>query len=181
MKMIGVKTKLKIRIFTDGACSENPGPGGWASIFNSCEKCTTYSGYEKYTTNNRMELKAVVESLKQALNLKDTIDVEDVEFELYSDSAYVVNAINNKWIEKWKLNDWKTTKLDDVKNKDLWEEFCFNRNKARSLGIYIKFIKIKGHSGNSFNEMVDKLAKEGVIKAKEEVAKSGGFDNEENW
>lgn len=175
-----MKTKMKIRIFTDGACSENPGSGGWAAIFNTCKKCTTYSGNEQYTTNNRMELKAVVESLKQVIkSYGETKDVEGIDFELYSDSAYVVNAINNKWIEKWKLNGWKTTKQADVKNKDLWEEFCFNRNKACSLGIYIKFIKIKGHSGNSFNEMVDKLAKEEVIKAKEEIARAGGCEHEE--
>lgn len=167
---------MKIRIFTDGACSENPGPGGWGAVFNTDNKCMTISGYELETTNNRMELKAVIEALKKVLSIS-----KNTEYELYSDSAYVVNAINNGWISKWQLNGWKTTKLDDVKNKDLWEEFRFNRNKAHSLGIYIKFIKIKGHSGNSFNEMVDKLAKAEVLKAKEEIAKSGGSDNEKDW
>ena len=155
---------MRIRIFTDGACSENPGPGGWGAVFNTDSECITISGYELQTTNNRMELQAVVESIKKILTLKVP---EDNDYELYSDSAYVVNAINNCWVEKWKMNGWKTTKLDDVKNKDLWEQFMFYRTRARSLGAYIKFIKIKGHSGNTFNEMVDKLAKSEVLKAKE--------------
>ena len=155
---------MRIRIFTDGACSENPGPGGWGAVFNTDSECITISGYELQTTNNRMELQSVVESIKKILTLKVH---EDNDYELYSDSAYVVNAINNCWVEKWKMNGWKTTKLDDVKNKDLWEQFMFYRTRARSLGVYIQFIKIKGHSGNTFNEMVDKLAKSEVLKAKE--------------
>ncbi len=161
---------MKIRIFTDGACSENPGPGGWAAVFNTNNRCTTIKGHEVETTNNRMELKAVVESFRKILSKRVK---ENVEFELYSDSAYVVNAINNHWIDKWQQNDWKTTKNDDVKNKDLWEELCVLKNKARSLGIYVNIIKIKGHSGNTFNELVDKLAKEETLKAKAELAKVG--------
>jgi len=155
---------VKIRIFTDGACSENPGPGGWGSVFNTDDKCLTISGHELETTNNRMELQAVVESIKKILSLKVP---EDDNYELYSDSAYVVNAINNKWSDKWQINNWKTTKLDDVKNRDLLEQFMLYRERARLLGIYIQFFKIKGHSGNTFNEMVDKLAKSEVLKAKE--------------
>lgn len=155
---------MKVRIFTDGACSENPGPGGWGAVFNTDDKCLTISGYELETTNNRMELQAVVESIKKILSLKAP---EDNDYELYSDSAYVVNAINNKWIDKWQTNGWKTTKLDDVKNKDLWKQFMFYRTRARSSGAHIQFFKIKGHSGNTFNEMVDKLAKSEVLKAKE--------------
>lgn len=165
-KMTGVKTKLKIRIFTDGACSENPGPGGWAAVFNTASKCSTISGNEKMTTNNRMELKAVIEALKKVLSKKPKTDVE---YELYSDSAYVVNTINNGWIDKWQQNNWKTTKNNDVKNRDLWEELAFLKNRTKSLGIYIKITKIKGHAGNTFNELVDKLAKEESLKAKESV------------
>lgn len=164
---------MKIRIFTDGACSENPGPGGWAAVFNTENKCTTIQGHEQLTTNNRMELKAVVESFKKILSKKIR---DDIEFELYSDSAYVVNAINNKWVDKWQQNSWKTTKQDDVKNRDLWEELCFVKNKARLFGAYIKVIKIKGHAGNTFNELVDKLAKEETLKAKEEL-KAGEYYN----
>ena len=155
---------MKIRIFTDGACSENPGPGGWAIVFNSADKCKTFSGNEQLTTNNRMELKAVIESFKKILSKRNK---EDIEFELYSDSAYVVNSINNGWIKKWKQNNWKTTKFDDVKNRDLWEEFSCLYDKITSLDICVRIIKIKGHAGNTFNELVDKLAKEESIKAKE--------------
>lgn len=167
MTKIGVKEEepLRVRIFTDGACSENPGPGGWAAVFNTASKCSTISGNEKMTTNNRMELKAVIEAFKKALSK----NLSDAEYELYSDSAYVVNSINNGWIDKWQQNNWKTTKNDDVKNRDLWEELAFLRNRTRSLGIYIKIIKIKGHAGNTFNELVDKLAKEESLKAKEGV------------
>lgn len=154
---------MKIRVFTDGACSENPGPGGWAAVFNTANKCKTIGGNEKMTTNNRMELKAVIESYKEILNKKPKIDIE---YELYSDSAYVVNSINNGWLDRWQQNNWKTTKNEDVKNKDLWKEFFLVRNKARSLGIYIKIFKVKGHNGNTFNELVDKLAKEESLKIK---------------
>ena len=154
---------MKIKIYTDGACSDNPGPGGWACVFNTEEKCKVFSGGEESTTNNRMELKAVIESFKKVLKLKNA---NGYEFELYSDSAYVVNSINNGWIEKWQKNNWKTTKDEDVKNKDLWEDFIILREKAKAHGVYITIIKIKGHNGNTFNELVDKLAKEEIIKAR---------------
>ena len=156
---------LRVRIFTDGACSKNPGPGGWAVVFNTADKCETISGNERMTTNNRMELRAVIEAFKKILSK----NLSDVKYELYSDSAYVVNSINNGWVDTWQQNNWKTTKNIDVKNRDLWENFILLRNKAKSLGIYIKIIKIKGHMGNTFNELVDKLAKEESLKAKEGV------------
>lgn len=156
---------MRIRIFTDGACSENPGPGGWAAVFNSEEKCRTISGNEASTTNNRMELKAVIESFKKILCKSRG----DVGFELYSDSAYVVNSINNGWIKKWQQNNWKTTKGEDVKNRDLWEEFTSLLDEIECRGISIQIIKIKGHTGNTFNELVDKIAKEESMKAKEGV------------
>lgn len=155
---------MKVRIFTDGACSENPGPGGWAAVFNTADECKTISGNEKVTTNNRMELKAVIEAFKNVLSNKHQ---RNDKYELFSDSAYVVNSINNNWIDKWQSNSWKTTKGDDVKNRDFWEEFSVLRDKAHFLGINIKIIKIKGHAGNTFNELVDKLAKEESMKAKE--------------
>ena len=155
---------MKIRIYTDGACSENPGPGGWAAVFNTESKCLTISGNEIETTNNRMELRAVIEAYKKISKAKATND-----FEIFSDSAYVVNAINNKWIESWKRNNWKTAKGDEVKNKDLWEELIKIREDVCSKGICVVIFKIKGHAGNTFNEMVDKLAKEESMKAKEYV------------
>lgn len=165
---------MKIRIFTDGACSDNPGPGGWAAVFNSTNHCKTIQGNELSTTNNRMELMAVVKSLERILEEhKRPISNVKVEYELYSDSAYVVNAINNCWIETWQKNGWKTTKREDVKNKDLWERFLFLRKVFVATNISFKIIKIKGHAGNTFNEMVDQLAKQEVLKAKSKV-KAGG-------
>lgn len=155
---------MKIRIFTDGSCSENPGPGGWAVVMNTASKCKTISGNEPMTTNNRMELRAVIEAYRKVLTLTHKLDYE---FELYSDSAYVVNSINSGWVDKWQLNNWKTTKNEDVKNRDLWEELACLRDKANKLGVFMKIIKIKGHAGNTFNELVDKLAKEESAKAKE--------------
>ena len=158
---------MKVRIFTDGACSENPGPGGWAVVFNSASKCHTISGNEKLTTNNRMELRAVIEAFKRIIAKEKKLKMSDFTYEIYSDSAYVVNTINSHWIEAWQKNNWHTTKREDVKNRDLWEEFSKLRKEARQLGILIDLIKVKGHSGNTFNELVDKLAKEESIKAKE--------------
>lgn len=155
---------MKVRIFTDGACSKNPGPGGWAAIFNYANECKILGGREEMTTNNRMELKAVIEALRLVVK-KERKNCD--EYELFSDSAYVVNSINNNWIDKWKENGWKTTKGDDVKNRDLWEEFEELRAKVKSLGICVKIIKIKGHAGNTFNELADKVAKEGSAKARE--------------
>lgn len=157
---------MKVRIFTDGACSENPGPGGWAVVFNTSSKCHTFSGNEQLTTNNRMELKAVIEAFKRIVAKESQCDEPKHEYDIYSDSAYVVNTINNRWIEAWQKNDWQTTKREDVKNRDLWEEFSKLRTKANKIGIHITLNKVKGHSGNTFNELVDKLAREESMKAK---------------
>ncbi len=156
---------MKIRIFTDGSCSENPGPGGWAVVINTASKCRTISGNEKLTTNNRMELRAVIEAYKKIVNRRN--HNPDIQYDIYSDSAYVVNTINNHWIEAWKNNNWQTTKREDVKNRDLWEMFDELRKRANKLGITITLNKVKGHSGNTFNELVDKLAKEESMRAKE--------------
>lgn len=155
---------MRVRIFTDGACSENQGPGGWAVVFNTASKCHTISGNEKLTTNNRMELKAVVEAFKKILSRSRHCDVQ---YDIFSDSAYVVNTINNNWLGIWQKNNWKTTKHEDVKNKDLWEEFNELKRKAESLGICITLNKVKGHSGNTFNELVDKIARNESMRAKE--------------
>jgi ribonuclease HI len=157
---------MKVRIFTDGACSENPGPGGWAVVFNTASKCHTFSGNEQLTTNNRMELRAVIEAFKRIVGKESQYTEPRHEYDIYSDSAYVVNTINNHWIEAWQKNNWQTTKHEDVKNRDLWEEFSKLRAKANKLGVCVTLHKIKGHAGNTFNELVDKLAKEESMKAK---------------
>ena len=155
---------MRVRIYTDGACSENPGPGGWAVVINTASTCRTISGNEKLTTNNRMELRAVIEAFRKIVNKKS--HKEDVQYDIYSDSAYVVNTINLKWIDVWKKNGWQTTKREDVKNRDLWEELSELMFKAQTLGIQITLNKVKGHSGNTFNELVDVLAKDESMKAK---------------
>lgn len=153
---------MKVRIFTDGACSGNPGPGGWAAIFNTDKECNIIKGYEENTTNNRMELTAVVMAMERIHRSHENGNV----YELFSDSAYVVNSINNAWIKVWKSNDWKTTRNEDIKNKDLWDRYLKVIEELNKNKIVLKIIKIKGHTGNAFNEYVDKLAKEEVLKAK---------------
>lgn len=153
---------LEVKIFTDGACSENPGPGGWAAVFNTDRECKVLKGHEVCTTNNRMELTAVVRSMEKILKSGSRKN----NYKIFSDSAYVVNSINNMSIDKWRINGWKTTRGEEVKNRDLWERFINARIGIRFKGLIVDIIKVKGHSGNVFNEYVDKLAKQEVMKAK---------------
>ena len=111
-----------------------------------------------------MELKAVVEAFKKILKEH----TRGMEYELFSDSAYVVNSINNNWIENWRMNGWKTTRGEDIKNKDLWLMFLKLRGKLLEKNIQLTISKVKGHSGNTFNEYVDKIAKEQVLVARRE-------------
>ena len=159
------------RIFTDGACSGNPGPGGWAAVFNLHESSEVVSGYEVDTTNNRMELLAVVGALETAT--KREYDKRG-RIEIHSDSAYIVNAINKGWLDKWKKNGWQTAKKEPVKNKDLW---VLIDKYAEGLRCKVSFIKVKGHSGNTFNELADKHAVQEVQNARRELAaqKIGGI------
>ncbi len=135
----------EVTIYTDGACSGNPGPGGWGAIlmYNDIKK--EISGASKETTNNIMEITAVLEAIKL---LK-----EECKVKVYSDSAYVVNAFNQGWIENWQKNNWKTSGKDPVKNKELWKEL-YNLVKKHK----IEFVKVKGHSDNEFNNRCDYLA-----------------------
>ena len=134
-----------IEIYTDGSCLTNPGNGGWAAIINKDGEITKISGSEKNTTNNRMELLAPINALKN-INPKSQI-------EIYTDSQYVKLGIT-EWINKWVTNNWKTSKREDVKNKDLWIEL-FNLDKS----LNIKWNWVKAHAGNPMNEEVDLLAK----------------------
>ena len=135
----------EITIYTDGACSGNPGPGGWAAVLMLGDNKKEISGGSKDTTNNIMELTAVVEALKL---LKRPCKVN-----LHSDSAYVVNAFNQKWIYGWIKKNWKTADGSPVKNKELWQEL-YSLTKIHD----VTFIKVKGHADNEFNNRCDELA-----------------------
>lgn len=148
-----------VKIYTDGSCSGNPGPGGWAVVVNTEKECKKYSGGDENTTNNRMELYAVIRCFLIVLLMDDG----NTRFDVFSDSAYVVNSINKGWLEYWKQNRWRTKSDSLVKNKDLWElaSICMDTIKGRNIDIKIE--KIKGHSGNTFNDLCDKIAKEATM------------------
>lgn len=135
----------KVTIYTDGACSGNPGPGGWGALLMFEGNKKEISGSCKNTTNNIMELTAVIEALKL---LKFECEVD-----LYSDSAYVVNGFLQGWIYNWQKNNWRTANREPVKNKELWEELYSLTQKHK-----VNFIKVKGHSDNEFNNRCDFLA-----------------------
>mgnify|MGYP001851497333 CR=1 FL=1 len=144
------KNKMeKVVIYTDGACSGNPGPGGWGAILMYKDIKKEISGGKKNTTNNIMELTAVIEGLKM---LKYPCEVD-----LYSDSAYVVNAFEKGWIYNWKKNNWKTASKDPVKNQELWEELY-----KLTIMHKVKFKKVKGHSDNEYNNRCDQLARDAI-------------------
>ena len=152
----------KVVIYTDGACSKNPGPGGWAAVllYRGAEK--KISGFEPETTNNRMELKAVLEAL---LALKEPCDIA-----LFTDSTYIQNAFEKGWIDNWISNGWKTVSKKDVENQDLWQEII------DAVKIHnVSWKKVKGHSGDKYNSICDELArgaiKENTRPAKENVSK----------
>lgn len=139
----------KVIIYTDGACSGNPGPGGWGSILMMGENKREISGGKKDTTNNVMELTAVIEALKL---LKRPCKVD-----LYSDSAYVVNAFLQNWIWGWIKNSWKNSNKEEVKNKELWQEL-FSLTKIHD----VTFHKVKGHADNEYNNRCDELARNAI-------------------
>lgn len=144
----------KVEIWTDGACSYNPGPGGWASIlyYKGIEK--EISGGMLDTTNNVMELTAVIQGLKA---LKEPCEVT-----LYSDSTYVVNAILENWLDTWQKNGFKTANKKPVKNKELWEELSILLKKHN-----VNFVHVKGHADNVNNNRCDKLARTEIQKLME--------------
>lgn len=139
----------EVTIYTDGACSGNPGPGGWGSILMYKNIKKEISGALENTTNNVMELTAVIEALKL---LKYNCKVK-----LYSDSAYVVNAFNQKWIYSWINNGWKNSNKEPVKNKELWEQL-YKLTKQHE----VEFIKVKGHADNKYNNRCDEMARKAI-------------------
>lgn len=144
-----------IILYTDGACSGNPGEGGWGCILEYNGNTKEISGYDPCTTNNQMELTAVISGLKA---LKEPCDVD-----IYSDSAYVINAFNQKWINNWQNNNWKTADKKEVKNVELWKtllQLCEIHN--------IVWHKVKGHADNEKNNRCDFLATNEISKRKNE-------------
>ena len=132
-------------IYTDGACSGNPGLGGWGAILIYKNKEQEISGYEENTTNNKMELTAAIKALER---LKEPCEVE-----LYSDSAYLVNAFLEGWLTKWQMNGFKSSNKKPVQNVDLWQKLIELNNTHK-----ITWIKVKGHADNVYNNRCDALA-----------------------
>ncbi len=136
-------------IYTDGACSGNPGAGGYCAILSFNGVTKTISGFEKSTTNNRMELMAIIQGLKA---LKESCEVD-----IYSDSSYCVNAFNEGWLNNWKRNGWKTSDKKDVKNAELWKELI----KLSEFHM-VTFNKVEGHSDDELNNLCDSIAKKEI-------------------
>lgn len=135
----------EVIIYTDGACSGNPGPGGWAAILMYKDKKLELSGYEAHTTNNRMELLGPIQALSR---LKEPCTVK-----LYSDSAYLVNAFNKHWLDNWQKRNWIKSDKKPVENQDLWKQLL------EYTDIHsVTWIKVKGHADNPYNNRCDELA-----------------------
>ena len=139
-----------ITIYTDGACSGNPGPGGWGAVLLFKDQKKEIRGGEPQTTNQRMELQAVIEALR-------ALKVKGWDITVYSDSAYVVNAFQQKWLDKWQQNGWRNSKKEPVANQDLWQELL----RLTSLNR-VKILKVKGHGGDLYNERCDELARQAI-------------------
>lgn len=142
-----------LKIWTDGSCLGNPGPGGWAFIATNGKEVAERSGFEKETTNNRMELTAVIRALSAAKKHN--------EIEIHTDSQYVKNGME-KWVRQWKNNGWRNAEKKPVKNKELWQQLDeLSQNKK------IKWVWVKGHAGHDMNERCDELARTAAGKVKD--------------
>lgn len=141
----------EVEIYTDGACSGNPGPGGWGAVLLSGGRMKELSGFAPYTTNQRMELLGAVEALT-ALKVACAVT-------LYSDSAYLINAFRQDWFERWEKNGWLNARKQPVENQDLWKELLRLSRKHK-----ITWVKVKGHAGDKWNERCDELAREEILK-----------------
>ena len=144
----GDKQMEQIEIYTDGACKGNPGPGGWGALLRSGTHEKEIFGGERHTTNNRMEITAVIESLK-LVKKKSKVCI-------YTDSTYVKDGISS-WIKQWKINGWKTAAKKPVKNEELWKELDLLVSQHQ-----IEWVWVKGHAGDEGNERADALANKGV-------------------
>jgi ribonuclease HI len=139
----------KVIIYTDGACSGNPGPGGWGAVLLYNEIRKEISGGETPSTNNRMEIMAAIAALE---SLK-----EPCEAEIYSDSAYLVNAYKQGWLDNWQKNGWKPSKKQPVENQDLWKRVLLQTRKHQ-----VTWHKVKGHAENKENNRCDALARNAI-------------------
>lgn len=146
----------KVTVYTDGACSGNPGVGGWGAVLQYRGHEKQISSFEENTTNNRMELTAVIEALKCL--------TEQCEVDVYSDSAYTVNAFANGWIYEWAQGGWVKADNKPLLNADLWKELYSLSQKHR-----LNFIKVKGHSDNEYNNICDKLATDAIKNYKSQL------------
>lgn len=141
----------RVEIYTDGACSGNPGAGGWAAVLFYKKFSREISGGEAETTNNRMELTAIIKGLNM---LKEPCDVT-----VYSDSSYCVDAFLQGWVYAWQKNGWRTGSKDEVKNVDLWQQLL-----AAMKPHNVRFVKVKGHADNEHNNRCDALARAAIKK-----------------
>jgi Ribonuclease HI len=141
----------EVTIYTDGACSGNPGPGGWGAILLYGNHRKELSGGEAMTTNNRMELLSAIRAL-QALK-------EPCKVHLHSDSAYLVNGFKMKWVENWQRNGWVNSRKQPVENQDLWKKLLSEMERHE-----VVFHKVKGHADNEFNNRCDELARAAIKK-----------------
>lgn len=139
-----------ITVYTDGACSGNPGPGGWGTIIINQGEEQVLSGYEANTTNNRMELTAVIKGLNSLKNTAQPVT-------LYTDSQYIVNANNQHWLDNWQVKGWMNASKKPVANRDLWEQII-----ALNAKYHPTYVWVKGHSSNEYNNRCDALAVQAI-------------------
>jgi len=144
---------LQVTLYTDGACSGNPGPGGWACVLLYKDLKRRISGFENHTTNNKMELMGVIHGLETLTRPMPVL--------IITDSQYVKNAFTAGWLDNWQKNGWKTKSGDPVKNQDLWLQLSLLQRKHT-----LSWQWVKGHSGNEYNEMCDELARNAIVNKK---------------
>lgn len=163
----------RIEVYTDGACSGNPGSGGYAFVILKGKKeILKLSGSQENTTNNCMELKAIVRAIEHVVSELGTIPTKNkIEVFIHSDSAYCINPIEKGWIKFWESNGWITRVGEPIKNIDLWLKL---NSLLKHKKFNFKFVKVKGHSGDKYNEMVDKAAKNAINRLNRELLTSKG-------
>ena len=163
----------KIEVYTDGACSGNPGSGGYAFVILKGEKeILKLSGSQENTTNNYMELKAIVRAIEHVISELGSIPTKNkMKVFIHSDSAYCINPVEKGWIKFWESNGWISRTGEPIKNLELWIKL---NSLLKHRKFEFKFVKVKGHSGDRYNEMVDKAAKNAINRLNRELFASKG-------